>query len=197
MIKIGTSGFSFKDWKGTVYPQKLALKDALGYYEDELGFDCVEINSTYYTLISAQSFEGMEQKTKPGFEFVVKGYKGITHDPFDPRMSEAEKPDHTQVKENISRFLYSLQPLVEKNKLGAILLQFPVFFKSTQRNKDYILECKEAFNSTPVVIEFRSRDWATPETFEFLKTNTGSTPPPRNAIIIYIPTKNWNPTSPK
>lgn len=59
MIKIGTSGFSFPDWRGTVYPKKLQPKDALAYYNNELGFDCVEINSTYYTLVSDKSFEGM------------------------------------------------------------------------------------------------------------------------------------------
>ena len=91
MIKIGTSGFSFQDWRGPVYPKDLQPRDALNYYEEKLGFDCVEINSTYYTLVSTKSFEGMEKKTGHGFEFVVKAYKGITHDPFDTRF-KTEKP---------------------------------------------------------------------------------------------------------
>jgi uncharacterized protein YecE (DUF72 family) len=46
MIRIGTSGFSFKDWKGTIYPENLSSQDTLIYYQRELGFDCVEINAT-------------------------------------------------------------------------------------------------------------------------------------------------------
>jgi uncharacterized protein YecE (DUF72 family) len=168
MIRIGTSGFSFKDWLGVVYPKKLKLKDALCYYQDELGFDCVEINSTYYTLVSARSFEGMEEKTGPGFEFVVKGYRGITHDPFDNRLKD-KKPTLRQAHENIKRFIYSIQPLKEKKKLGAVLLQFPVFFYPGSGSRDYLIQCKELFSGIPLVIEFRNCAWAKPPTFEFLR----------------------------
>ncbi|MBN1621563.1 MAG: DUF72 domain-containing protein [Endomicrobiales bacterium] len=168
MIKVGTSGFSFPDWRGTVYPKKLQPKDALIYYQDELGFDCVEINSTYYTLVSQKSFIGMESKTGPDFEFVVKAYRGITHDPFDTRLKD-KKPGIKEAKENIKKFVYSVMPLKEKNKLGAVLMQFPVFFYPNEESKDYILDCKEKFSDIPLVIEFRNKAWAKPETFDFLK----------------------------
>lgn len=58
-IRIGTSGYSFPDWIGTIYPQKLKRRDMLGYYENELGFDTVEINSTYYALPSLKGVENM------------------------------------------------------------------------------------------------------------------------------------------
>ena len=80
MIKIGTSGFSFPDWKGTVYPAHLRDRDMLSYYEKELGFNVLEVNFTYYTLPSPKSFEAMSQKTSDGFEFVVKAFKGMTHE---------------------------------------------------------------------------------------------------------------------
>lgn len=78
MLKLGTSGFSYLDWRGTVYPQKLQPKNLLKYYEQELGFDCVEINSTYYNLIPPNVFKNMAEKTEKDFEFVVKAYRGIT-----------------------------------------------------------------------------------------------------------------------
>jgi uncharacterized protein YecE (DUF72 family) len=171
MIKIGTSGFSFKDWIGEVYPRNLGQKDFLSFYQSDLGFDCVEINSTYYTLVRAESFEGMEKKTKDGFEFVVKAYRGITHDPFDCRIAGAPDPFGQAAKDNIDKFVYSITPLAEKNKLSAVLLQFPVFFYFNQANKDYILFCRERFNKIPLVVEFRNSDWAKAESLELLEKN--------------------------
>jgi uncharacterized protein YecE (DUF72 family) len=168
MIKLGTSGFSFKDWRGTVYPKKLPLKDALYYYQEELGFDTVEINATYYSLVSTRSFEGMERKTGPGFEFVVKAYRGITHDPFDHRLKE-KKPSLATARDNIKKFVYSLQPLQEAGKLGAVLLQFPVFFSPTHENYEYLRECRDAFYGVPLVVEFRNSGWTHPETYTFLR----------------------------
>jgi len=78
MIKIGTSGFSFKDWRGSIYPENLQSKDNLIYYQQKLGFNCVEINATYYTLLSEKSFAGMESKTGDDFEFVVKALVNYT-----------------------------------------------------------------------------------------------------------------------
>jgi uncharacterized protein YecE (DUF72 family) len=167
-IKVGTSGFSFKDWKGIVYPKNLKDKDQLFYYQDELGFDCVEINSTYYTLVSARSFQGMEEKTRPGFSFVVKAFRGITHDPFDPRIKNA-RPTLKDAAANIDKFIYSVQPLCAAGKMGAVLLQFPVFFYPSRDHDDYLLRCREKFGDIPLVAEFRNRGWSHRKTFDFLK----------------------------
>jgi hypothetical protein len=61
MIKIGTSGFSFPDWKGTVYPPGLPEREMLPFYEKDLGFHALEVNFTYYTLPSQKSFEAMSK----------------------------------------------------------------------------------------------------------------------------------------
>ena len=170
MIKLGTSGFSYPDWRGTVYPQKLQPKDTLKYYEQELGFDCVEINSTYYNLLAPNVFKSMAEKTEKDFEFVVKAYRGITHDLFDDRLKN-RKPTKEQALNNCDKFVRSLNPLREANKLGCVLLQFPVFFQPSEQNKDYLLECKEHFYDIPLAVEFRNKAWAAPETFKFLKKN--------------------------
>ncbi|MDH5173735.1 MAG: DUF72 domain-containing protein [Elusimicrobiota bacterium] len=169
MIRIGTSGFSFPDWRGVVYPENIQPKDALPYYEQELGFNTVEINFTYYTLPGLKTMEGLVKKTTEDFDFVVKAFKGMTHDPFDNRLEK--RPEITEVKETFEKFLYSMKPMIEKKKLGAVLLQFPVFFYPRPENKDYLLHCKEWLSDVPAVIEFRNRTWAEPETFTFLKDN--------------------------
>lgn len=170
MIKIGTSGFSFKDWVGPVYPEGFNLKEALEYYEKKLGFDCVEINSTYYALISEKSFISMAERTGKDFLFTVKVFKGITHDPFDYRLRE--KPGIDRIKEYISRFIYSLKPLEEAGKLAGILFQFPIFFRPGKKERDYLLFCKSEFGSCNLVFEFRSGEWSSPENFEFLRKNS-------------------------
>lgn len=170
MIKLGTSGFSFPDWRsGVIYPEGLPQKEELIYYNKELGFDCLEVNSTYYTIISEKSAATMEQKTGPGFEFVVKGFRGFTHDPFDSRIEN--KPSFEKAMEDIERFKGSIKPFIAAGKLGAILLQFPVFFYPNKESENYMLKCKKTLAGLPVVIEFRNSGWAKPDTFEFLRAN--------------------------
>lgn len=169
MIKVGTAGFSFPDWKGKVYPARLSNKDMLPYYAYNFKLDTVEINSTYYAIPSPRHMEMINRKTPEDFEFVVKGYKGMTHDPFDSRIGRT--PTGDEVKESFQAFYRGIHPLRESHKLGAVLLQFPVFFYRNPQNKDYILFCKEQLRDIPVAIEFRNNVWATDETFQFLKAN--------------------------
>lgn len=169
-IKVGTCGYWMDDWVGPVYPKGIKSTNALVYYEKQLGFDVVEVDSSYYTLMSTKVFENMSKKTSDKFEFIVKAYRGITHDPFDERLG-GQKSSLQKVKEDTDKFLYSISPLVETGKLTAVLLQFPVFFLPSQQTKDYILLIKEWLSGVKLVIEFRNNKWCQYQTFEFLKTN--------------------------
>lgn len=169
MIRIGTSGFSFPDWKGKVYPAKLQSRYMLTYYARNLKFTTVEVNSTYYAIPSPKNVDSMISKVPDDFEFVVKAYKGMTHDPFDSRLETI--PSEDEIKKSFQAFSMALSPLKESNKLGTVLFQFPVFFYCNPRNKDYILFCKEQLKDIPIVIEFRNNGWATKETFQFLREN--------------------------
>lgn len=62
MIKLGTSGFSYPDWKGTVYPKKLKQAEMLEYYEQELGFNCCELNFSYYRLPDPYTLDRMSRR---------------------------------------------------------------------------------------------------------------------------------------
>ena len=172
IIKIGTSGFSFPDWRGgVIYPKGLATKEELLYYQSELGFDTLELNATYYAIIAEKSAYAMEQKTGKGFEFVVKGFRGFTHDPFDDRLGD-KRPSLDKVFSDLEKFKSSIKPFSEAGKLGAVLLQFPVFFHQNKENNEYIVNCRKAFGDIPVIIEFRNNAWANKETTDFLRTNS-------------------------
>ncbi len=169
-IRIGTSGFSMPDWRGgVIYPKGLPQREELVYYQNELGFDTLEVNSTYYALISEKSAMAMEKKTGKNFEFVVKGYRGFTHDPFDDRLRD-KKPSIDHALEDIDKFKFSIRPFMEAGKLGAVLLQYPVFFYPSKESMEYMRQSREKLKDIPVIIEFRNSDWAKPETFEFLKS---------------------------
>ncbi len=164
MIKIGTSGFSFADWKGTVYPAGLREKEMLSFYEKELGFNALEVNFTYYTLPSQKSFVAMSQKTSVDFEFVVKAYKGMTHE-----IRSRETGEMIDNRETIKKFEYSLSPLVAEGKLASVLAQFPYGFFPNRDNFGYLERFKEEMKDVPLVFEFRNQTWMKEGTFELLE----------------------------
>jgi len=166
MIKIGTSGFSFSDWKGTIYPLGLRESDMLSFYERELGFNALEINFTYYTLPSQKSFQAMSKKTSRGFEFVVKAYKGLTHE-----IRDRETGEIIENQEIFRKFKYSLIPLIEEGKLACVLAQFPYGFFPNRSNLEYLNRFKGEMEEIPLILEFRNQMWLKEETFQFLERN--------------------------
>ena len=166
MIKIGTSGFSFPDWKGTVYPAHLRDRDMLSYYEKELGFSVLEVNFTYYTLPSPKSFEAMSQKTSDGFEFVVKAFRGMTHE-----IRDKETGEWVENQEVFKKFKHSLLPLADKGKLTCVLAQFPYGFFPNRDNLGYLQRFKEEMEDVPLVFEFRNQTWLKDGTFQLLEKN--------------------------
>lgn len=166
MIKIGTSGFSFPDWKGVVYPPGLPEKEMLPFYEKELGFKALEVNFTYYTLPSQKSFTAMTKKTSKDFEFVVKSFRGMTHE-----IRDQESGEISENREIFKKFKYSLLPLKEEGKLACVLAQFPYGFFPNPANLNYLKRFKEEMEEIPLVFEFRNRIWLREETFRFLERN--------------------------
>ncbi len=152
MIRIGTSGFSYKDWVGPVYPAGLPERDWLSFYARQ--FSTVELNVTFYRLPSVRNTDAWLRKTPEVFRFVVKAYRGLTH--------ERENPD-------FAAFCASIQPLKESGKLGCVLAQFPNSFHPIPENKEYLKRLREGLAPFPLVAEFRHVAWSKPETFEMLR----------------------------
>jgi uncharacterized protein YecE (DUF72 family) len=152
MIRIGTSGFSYKDWVGPVYPEKLPQKDWLSFYASL--FSTVELNVTFYRLPSVGNIDAWLRKTPEDFLFTVKAFRGLTH--------EREQPD-------FGAFSQSIQPLVQAGKLGSVLAQFPNSFHPIPENRDYLKRMRSELPDLPLVAEFRHAAWAKPEILDLLR----------------------------
>jgi uncharacterized protein YecE (DUF72 family) len=152
-ILIGTSGFSYDDWRGFFYPQELPKKEMLAYYGEH--FPTVEVNASYYSMPHAATFVQMARKVPEGFQFVVKAHKDMTH-------AEEFLP------EPFREFRAALEPLLERGMLGGVLGQFPWSFKATAPNRATLERFRAALPDVPVVIEFRNGGWVSEDTFALL-----------------------------
>ena len=76
-IFTGTSGFSYPEWKGSFYPEKMPTKQMLGYYAGHFG--TVEINNTFYRMPRPELLTGWAELVPPGFRFAPKAPQQITH----------------------------------------------------------------------------------------------------------------------
>ena len=154
MIRIGTSGFSYYDWVGPVYPAGLPKRDWLAFYARE--FSTVEVNSTYYGVPSPRTLQAMADKTPAGFLFTVKAHQDMTH----------KRGENASV---YAAFKLAMEPLVSEGKLGCILAQFPFSFHATAPNRRYLSDLKDRLAPLPLVAEFRNREWLSEETFADLR----------------------------
>ena len=154
MLRIGTSGFSYKDWVGPYYPQGLPKKDWLSFHSRE--FSTCEINYTYYRVPNPYTLAAMARKVPDDFLFTLKANKGMTH----------ERQENEEV---FRQFAEALSPWLERSKLGCILAQFPSSFRVSADNRDYLKLLRERLADLPVVVEFRHASWVSPATFELLR----------------------------
>jgi len=157
MIRIGTSGYSFPDWKGTFYPKNIKPENYFDYYMKY--FDCVEINLTFYTIPKKDLFFSLARKAGEGFLFAIKIPSLFTH------TLELSGPV-------ISKFKALLEPLENEKKLGPLLAQFPYSFKFNRENINYIVKLKNALLPFQLFVEFRSKEWDTEETYNFIRSES-------------------------
>jgi uncharacterized protein YecE (DUF72 family) len=153
-LKIGTSGYSYEDWREVFYPKELPKGKMLEFYTQH--FNTVELNATYYTIPNNTVFEKLAQKTPPDFEFIVKVNKETTH-----IRKENEKA--------ISSLMESLQPLIEAGKFKGLLAQFPYSFKNYELNRKYLIQTKKLTGKSPLFVEFRNNTWHNESLPAFLK----------------------------
>lgn len=151
-ILVGTSGFAYKEWKGSFYPEKLPAKKYLSYYAEH--FRTTEINNTFYRMPTGKLCEGWYAEVPDDFSFTLKVSQRITH---FKRLKN--------IDDEMDFFLNSAANL--KEKLGPILVQLPPNFK-----KD--LEVLEAFlekfaKQAKLAFEFRHESWFDDELFQLLR----------------------------
>jgi uncharacterized protein YecE (DUF72 family) len=157
MIYVGTCGFSYKDWVGPWYPGTIRKEEMLPYYAR--CFRAVEIDASFYGTLRPAAIAPMNRETPAEFRFCFKAPQSVTH--------AAERPD-SFVHPDAGEFLRSVTPLLESGKFGVALLQFPTSFKPAQNTRTYLRRVCEVLDPLPLVAEFRSREWQTPQTLELL-----------------------------
>ncbi|MFI5891336.1 DUF72 domain-containing protein [Actinoplanes sp. NPDC051513] len=144
---VGTSGWQYRDWKGRLYPEKLAQRLWLEHYAKR--FRTVEVNNAFYRLPERTTFEQWRERTPDDFVVAVKMSRYLTH---VKRLREPEEP--------VRRFLERAAGLGDK--LGPVLIQLPPTLKGDSALLDETLAQFSA--KTKVVVEPRHQSWFTDET---------------------------------
>ena len=140
-VLIGTSGYSYKEWKGLFYPQDLAAKNYLRFYSEH--FPTTEINNTFYRFPTESASSGWRDQVPPEFRFSVKLTQAITH-----------RKKLREVTDDMSWFLRGIDPL--KGQLAAILVQLPPYLR---KDTGALREFLDGFAELPLAFEFRHESW--------------------------------------
>jgi uncharacterized protein YecE (DUF72 family) len=151
VIRVGTSGWQYRDWRGTFYPGKLPQREWLRFFATR--FPTVEVNNSFYRLPEESSFERWRDETPEGFVVTVKASRYITH---IRRLREA--------RDSVELFLSRARLL--RGKLGPVLFQLPPRFRAD-------VELLERFlrglpTGIRAAFEFRDRSWEEPAVYECL-----------------------------
>jgi uncharacterized protein YecE (DUF72 family) len=160
-VRIGTCGWSYKDWSGAFYPKGTDAGAYLSYYAER--YPIVEVDSTFYRTPSRKMVEGWRDKTPGGFGFSLKVPQVITH----------EKMLH-KCEADRDAFLSAAQLLGDK--LLCCCLQFGYFNKKAFASLDAFLERLDPFLSAwpddvPVAVEIRNKNWITQQFADSLRAH--------------------------
>jgi uncharacterized protein YecE (DUF72 family) len=165
MIRVGTSGFSYPEWRGTFYPRRFPSARMLAYYAKR--FSTVELNSTFRRMPTAEAVAGWARETPAGFVFAPKVPQRITH---FARLRD--------VGDLVAEFLDTIVGLGDKR--GPLLLQLPPNFKKDVALLDGCLALLPP--SIRVAVEFRHASWLDDETYQALRA--------RNAALCVADTED-------
>ncbi|HEX9983090.1 MAG TPA: DUF72 domain-containing protein [Thermoanaerobaculia bacterium] len=155
-VRVGPAGWSYTDWEGTVYPPHGSKFDHLAYLASF--FDTIEINSPFYRIPPPTHAKSWVRRVSenPEFKFTTKVFRRFTHE-------KAKLAD-----DELKAFRNYLDPLMEADRLGAILLQFPWSFKSSPEAEERLTKLFKAFDDYPKALEVRHSTFQTPEFIDFL-----------------------------
>jgi uncharacterized protein YecE (DUF72 family) len=167
-IRVGTSGWSYKDWEGVFYPPEMKTRKqhALEYIAQ--CFDVVEINTSFYRHIRpefAKLWVRRAEAVNPNFVFTAKLHHSFTHAASGSTSAASINPNDED--ERLAR--EGLNALAATGKLHALLVQFPYSFKNTPLNREYIEILSRQFIEFPCVVEVRESGWNHPDTIEFFR----------------------------
>jgi len=167
-IYVGTAGWSYKDWEGVVYPAQIKKSqhpvEYLAHY-----IDVLEVNTSFYGHIKPEWGKLWCRRARvvnPEFMFTAKLNRAFTHSPIAVVEStsvetiRANPEDERLAKEG-------LESIAGEDMLGALLAQFPISFKNTNANRDYLDGVIEKFKQFPLVVEVRHNSWTNQGTLRY------------------------------
>src|SRR5918999_3198036 len=121
---VGTSGYSYKEWKGSFYPEKIPAKEMLQYYGERLS--TVEINATFYRMPQKSMLENWKEQVPPNFRFSLKAPQRVTH---FKRLKDTEEE---------TKYFLEMAAVLE-DQLGVVLFQLPPNMKKDLLRLDSFL----------------------------------------------------------
>lgn len=151
-LHVGTSGYSYKEWKGSFYPEKIPAGDMLGFYAKQ--FAAVELNNTFYRMPVAAVLTANAGEVPKHFRFSIKAPQSITH-----------RKRLNGVEEDMEHLVETVKSL--KKKQGPILFGLPPNFKKYVERLDNLLTLLG--RKTPATFEFRHESWFDDEVYDCLR----------------------------
>jgi uncharacterized protein YecE (DUF72 family) len=152
-ILVGTSGWSYKEWKGSFYPAKLPAEEMLQFYAGR--FPTVEVNNSFYRIPAERVLAGWADQVPDQFRFVMKASRRITH---NNRLNDEDG--------SLGYFLRAINPLGQR--LGPTLFQLPpTFKKDLERLQGFLDKLPKRW---PAAIEFRHSSWFDDQVYDLLRS---------------------------
>ena len=153
-ILVGTSGWSYKEWKGSFYPADLSADDMLRHYADR--FPTVEINNSFYRIPKEKVLLEWAEQVPAGFRFVLKASRRITH---INRLTDEDG--------SLAYMLRTVNVLGEH--LGPTLFQCPpTLRRDVGRLRDFLALVPRTWRAA---LEFRHESWYTEEVYDLLRNH--------------------------
>jgi uncharacterized protein YecE (DUF72 family) len=153
-IHIGTSGWSYKHWKGIFYPPKLKATEWIVFYSDH--FKTTEINGSFYKLPTQETVIEWMKKVPKDFLFCPKMSRFLTH---MKKLNDPEEP--------LERFFGIFEPM--KKMMGPVLLQLPEILKFNYDKAEHIYRLmKNKYRKYDFVMEVRHNTWLEEESLTLM-----------------------------
>jgi len=152
-LYVGTSGYSYKEWKGSFYPEKIPAAEMLSYYASRL--PAVELNNTFYRMPQPSLVESWKTQVPGDFRFSVKAAQRITH--------------FKRLKDVAAETKYMLDTVSAlEDRLGVVLFQLPPNMKKDLERLETFL--RDLPLETPAAFEFRHATWFDNDVLELLRS---------------------------
>ncbi|HEV7243265.1 MAG TPA: DUF72 domain-containing protein [Thermoanaerobaculia bacterium] len=178
-VIVGTSGYSYKEWKGTFYPADLPAAKMLPFYAGHFG--SVEINNTFYRMPEEKTLTKWASDVPDDFTFVLKAPQRITH---QKRLAG--------VQDDVRQFLDVSKVLGPK--LGPLLFQLPPYQrKETAKLRDFLSLIPR---ETRVALEVRHDSWLADDVYDALREHDAAlclsdTDEVADSDALLVPTASW------